>query len=318
MSIQLSDPLSWANGRRTKNNGMSRRGWLLFGALGIIWGLPYLFIRIAVREVHPALLVLIRTGGSALVLVPLAQWRGELQPVMRHWKPLVVYTLVEIGVPWFLLFSAERHLSSSLAGLLIAMVPLIAALVAWITGSDRIDRRRLAGLVVGLAGVGILVGFDVGRSDALAAISLAVVATGYALGPWILSRHLSELPGLGVMAASVAVCALCYLPFGLIALPTRTLAVSVTGSVVALTMVCTAVAFPVFFALVGEVGAMRTTVITYVNPAVAVLLGVAVLDEHFGLTTGIGFAFILAGCFLATRPVTAGADIFPLPPVAEP
>lgn len=297
---------------------MSRRGWLLFLALGVIWGLPYLLIRIAVREVSPALLVLIRTGGSALVLVPLAQWRGELQPVVRHWRPLVLYTLVEIGVPWFLLFRAERRLSSSLAGLLIAMVPLIAALVAWVTGSDRIDRTRLAGLLVGVAGVGVLVGFDVGRSDVVAALSIGVVATGYAFGPWLLSRYLTGLPGIGVMAASLAVCAAGYLPFAILNLPTRALSVSVAGSVVALTVVCTALAFPVFFALVGEVGAMRTTVITYVNPAVAVVLGVAVLDEHFGVTTGVGFLLILAGSFLATRPVAGGRDAFPVPPVAEP
>jgi drug/metabolite transporter (DMT)-like permease len=297
---------------------MSRRGWLLFLALGIIWGLPYLLIRIAVREVDPALLVLIRTGASALVLVPLAHWRGELQPVLRHWRPLVVYTMVEIGVPWFLLFRAERRLSSSLAGLLIAMVPLIAALVASISGSDRIDRTRLAGLLVGLAGVGVLVGFDVGRSDVAAALSIGVVATGYALGPWLLSRYLSGLPGIGVMAASLAVCAAAYLPVAFFNLPTRTLTASVTGSVVALTVVCTAVAFPVFFALVGEVGAMRTTVITYVNPAVAVVLGVAVLDEHFGVTTGIGFVLILAGSFLATRPVAGHSDVLTVPPVAEP
>jgi drug/metabolite transporter (DMT)-like permease len=289
----------------------------LFGALGIIWGLPYLFIRIAVREVSPTLLVLIRTGGGALVLVPLALWRGDLKPVLRQWKPLVVYTLVEIGVPWFLLFSAERHLSSSLAGLLIATVPLIAALVAWLTGTDRVDRRRFAGLLVGIAGVGVLVGFDVGRSDVGAALSIGVVATGYALGPWILSRYLADLPGIGVMAASLTVCAVGYLPLGLLELPTRMLAASVAGSVVALTLICTALAFPVFFALIGEVGAMRTTVITYVNPAVAVLLGVAVLGEHFGLTTGVGFALILIGCFMATQPATGRGTSLSVPPVAE-
>jgi len=297
---------------------MTRRGWLLFIALGVIWGLPYFFIRISVRQVSPALLVFIRTGGSSLILVPVALARKELQPVLRRWKPLVAYTLVEIGLPWFLLFSAERHLSSSLAGLLIAAVPLIAALIAIVTGTDAVDRRRLAGLVAGVAGVAVLVGFDVGRSDAWAAASMAVVATGYALGPWLLSRHLSALPGIGVMAASLVVCALVYLPFALVELPTRTLAPSVVGSVVALTVVCTALAFPVFFALVGEVGAMRTTVITYVNPAVAVLLGVAALGEHFGAGTGVGFVLILVGCFLATQQVRHRAPLLEVPPVGEP
>ena len=296
---------------------MTKRGWLLFVALGVIWGVPYLFIRIAVREVSPVLLVFIRTGGSALVLVPIALARAEFQPVLRRWKPLVVYTLVEIGVPWFLLFSAERHLSSSLAGLLIATVPLIAALLAFVTGTDRIDRRRLFGLLCGVVGVAVLVGFDVGRSNALAALSMGAVATGYALGPWILSRHLGALPGIGVMAASLTVCALGYLPFAMFELPTRTLAPSVVGSVVALTVLCTALAFPVFFALVGEIGAMRTTVITYVNPAIAVLLGVAVLGEQFGLSTGLGFVLILVGCFFATQPVSHRPALR-VPPVGEP
>ena len=297
---------------------MTRRGWILFIALGIIWGVPYLFIRVAVREVSPGLLVLIRTGGGALLLIPVAAARAELLPVLRRWRPLVVYTVVEIGVPWLLLFNAERHLSSSLAGLLIATVPLIAAVLASATRTDRIDKRRLAGLICGLAGVGVLVGFDVGRSDAWAALSVAVVASGYALGPWILSRHLATLPGIGVMAGSLTLCALVYLPVGLVALPAHPLEASVAWSVVALTLVCTAVAFPVFFALVNEVGAMRTTVITYLNPAVALLLGVAVLGEHFGVSTGVGFALIITGCYLATRPVSRQAGALRLPPVGEP
>ena len=290
----------------------------MFLVLGVIWGLPYFFIRVAVREVSPELLVLIRTGGSALVLVPVAVARNELQPVLRRWKPLVAYTLVEIGLPWYLLFNAERHLSSSLSGLLIAAVPLIAALIAIVTGSDAVDLRRLAGLLCGVAGVAVLVGFDVGRSDAWAAVSMAVVATGYAFGPWILSRYLTALPGIGVMAASLVVCAVVYLPFALIDLPSRRLAPSVVGSVAALTVLCTAIAFPIFFALVGEVGAMRTTVITYVNPAVAVLLGVAALSEPFGASTGLGFVLILVGSFLATQPVRPRAPALEVPPVGEP
>jgi drug/metabolite transporter (DMT)-like permease len=298
---------------------MTKRGWLLFGALAIIWGVPYFFIKIAVREVSPALLVLIRTGGGAALLVPLAAFRGALRPVLRAWKPLLVYSGVEIGVPWFLLFSAEQHLSSSLAGLLIATVPLMAAALAWATGSERLGPARVVGLVVGLGGVAVLVGFNVGRSSVLAALSIGVVAMGYALGPWVLSRHLGDLPGMGVVAASLGVCAIGYLPIALVELPSRPLAGSVVGSVVSLTVVCTVLAFLVFFALVGEVGPVRTTVITYVNPVVAVLLGVSALGEHFGVSTGVGFALVLVGCFLATRSTGAGQhEPLRVPPVAEP
>jgi drug/metabolite transporter (DMT)-like permease len=291
---------------------VSRRGWLLFVAMGIIWGLPYLMIKVAVREVSPALLVLMRTGGGALLLVPLAASRGALRPLLRRWRPLLAYTIAEMGIPWFLLFSAERRLSSSLSALIVAAVPLVGAVIGRVTGDDRLDRRRVFGLLVGLAGVGALVGFDVGRSDLLAALSLGGVAVGYAVGPWILSRYLSDLPAMGVVAGSLVVCAVLYAPFAALSLPSRPLSSDVVWSVVGLTLVCTAVAFVVFFALIAEVGPVRATIITYVNPAVAVLLGVSVLGERFGAGTAAGFVLIIAGCFLATRRSSVVA------PVAEP
>jgi drug/metabolite transporter (DMT)-like permease len=279
---------------------MTRRGWVLFVALGIIWGLPYLLIKVAVREISPAFLVLLRTGGGAVVLLPVAALRGELRPVLKYWRPLAAYTIVEMGVPWILLFRAEERLPSSLSGLLIAAVPLAGAILAWATGSDRLDRRRLVGLLIGFGGVALLVGFSVGHSDLWAAASLGVVVVGYALGPWIVAHHLSEAPPLGLVAASLLLCALIYTPIALFQLPHHSVRAPEIASVVALTLVCTVVAFLVFFALIGEVGAYRATIITYVNPAVAVLLGVTVLGEAFGLATGAGFVLIVIGCFFAT------------------
>jgi drug/metabolite transporter (DMT)-like permease len=149
----------------------------------VIWGLPYFLIKISVRELSPALLVLMRTGGGAALLVPLAAARGELVTVLRRWRYLLLYTFVELGVPWFLLFNAERHVSSSLSALLIATVPLFAAVVAWTSGSESLDRRRVGGLALGFGGVAVLVGFSVGRSDVWASLSLGVVGLGDALGP---------------------------------------------------------------------------------------------------------------------------------------
>ncbi len=280
---------------------------MLFLALGVIWGIPYFLIKIAVREVSPALLVFIRTGGAALLLLPLAAARGELRSVLPHWKALAAFAAVEMAVPWFLLFNAEKRLPSSLSGLLIASVPVIGAVLARVTGTDRLDRRRVTGLVLGLGGVAALVGLDVSGANLGAALSLMVVAFGYALGPWILARYLSDLPGIAVMAGALTLCALVYAPIAAFALPSRSLSGSVVASVAVLTVVCSALAFVLFFALVGEMGAMRTTVITYVNPAVAVILGVAVLGERVDAGTGLGFILILAGSFLATRPLR-GAD----------
>lgn len=301
---------------------VSRRGWILFVLLGVIWGLPYLLIRVSVREVSPAFLVFVRTAGGALLLLPFVAARGELRAVLRRWRPVLVYTVVEIGVPWFLLFDAERHLTSSLAGLLIAAVPLVGAVLAVATGTDRLDRRRAAGLLSGAAGVAALVGFDVHGSSLFAALSLGVVAVGYALGPWLLSRYLSTLPGTAVVTVSLGMCAVLYAPATAFELPSRALSASVLASMVTLTVVCTAGAFVAFFALVGEVGPMRTTVVTYVNPAVAVVLGVSVLGEPFGVGTGIGFALVLAGSFLATRPLRPArpdeGDVGAVAAVAEP
>jgi drug/metabolite transporter (DMT)-like permease len=306
---------------------MSRRGWLLFLLMGVIWGLPYLFIRIAVREVDPSLLVFIRTAGGALLLAPFVVRRDLLPTLRRHWRPLVLYTCAELAVPWLLLFNAERHLASSLAGLLVAAVPIVGAVLARLTGTDRLDRGRITGLAVGILGVAALVGFDVRGSSVWATLSLAVVAVGYALGPWILARHLTAVPTFVVVAGSLALCAVLYAPSVAFTLPTRSLSRSVIGSIVMLTVVCTAVAFVLFFALIAEVGPLRATVITYINPAVAVVLGVGVLGEHFGAGTGIGFVLILAGSYLATRPSKIGEsptgeqvrrEPAPAPTVAEP
>lgn len=279
---------------------MSRRGWVLFLAMGVIWGLPYLLIKVSVREIPPPLLVEIRTGGTALLLLPVAAWRGELVPVLRRWRAVLAFSVAETAVPWFFLFSAEEKLSSSLSGLLVAAVPLVGAVLGRLTGADRLDRRRLFGLLVGLAGVAALVGFDVGRSDMWAAASMGVVAVGYAVGPQVLTRYLTDCSGLGVISLALAMCAVIYAPISAFNLPAKPLTGSVILSVLGLTVLCTAVAFIVFFALISEVGPVRSVLITYLNPAIAVLLGVSVLGERFGLGTATGFVLIVIGCLLAT------------------
>lgn len=284
---------------------MTRRGWAYFVAVGVIWGLPYLLIRVSVREISPPLLVFIRTGGASLVLVPLAAARGALVPAIRHWRAVLMYTVAELAVPWVFLFSAERRLPSSLSGLLVAAVPLVAAVLAWLTGSDRVDLRRMTGLVIGIAGVGVLVGFSVAGSQLLSVLSIGAVVVGYALGPWIVDHRLRGVPPMGVIAWSVLLCAVGYAPAAFLELPSKPLSASVIESAVGLTVVCTIIAFLCFFALIAEVGAMRATLVTYVNPAVAVVLGVAALGEPFGAATVVGFVLILGGCYLASRPATS-------------
>ena len=281
---------------------MTRRGSLLFAAMCVIWGIPYLLIRVAVKEIEPSVLVFARTAISALLLVPIAAARGELRPLVARWRWLLVFTVVEIGVPWFLLSDAETHLTSSLTGLLIAAVPLVAVVVVRYTGDrERLDSRRLAGLLLGIAGVGALVGLDLGHVNPVALVEVGLVAVGYALGPIVLSRHLSDAPSIGVVAASLLLCAIVWTPAAAVQWPSSVPSGRVLASVVALAVVCTALAFLVFFALIAEVGPVRSTVITYVNPAVAAVLGVALLGEPFTLGMGVGFALVLSGSVLATR-----------------
>lgn len=279
---------------------MSRRGWVLFVAMSLIWGIPYLFIKIAVAELTPATLVLARTAIAAVLLVPVAVHRHELAPLIRHWRPLLAYTVVELCIPWYLLAVAEQTLSSSLTGLLLATVPLVSAVLVVAGGQERLGGRRVVGLLIGFAGVAMLVGLDVGTANLAAVGAIAVVAVCYAVGPFILTRQLAGQSELGVVAASLLISALVYLPFGVVQAPPALPSTPTVLAVLALGTICTAAAFLVFFRLIAEVGPARATVITYVNPAVALALGVAVLHEPLTLAMGLGFALILIGSVLGT------------------
>ncbi|MGA7362971.1 MAG: EamA family transporter [Candidatus Dormiibacterota bacterium] len=281
---------------------MSRRGWVLFGAMCVIWGIPYLLIKVAVRHLAPADLVFARTAIGTVLLLPIALGRGQIRPLLAKWRPLLVYSLVEIAIAWLLLSDAETRISSSLSGLLVAAVPLVGVAIVWASGTqDRLTGARLLGLLMGVAGVGAVLGFDLGHITVGSMLEMAVVVCCYAAGPQILARRLSDLPSLGVVSGSLVICTVLYAPVAIAERPTHMPSLTVILAVLALGVVCTAVAFLVFFALIAEVGAVRATVITYINPAVAVALGVALLHEHFTFAIGFGFALVLGGSILATR-----------------
>jgi drug/metabolite transporter (DMT)-like permease len=277
---------------------------MMFAALCLVWGIPYLLIKVAVRDLSPASLVFLRTAIGAALLLPVMFRNGNFRALLPRWRPIVAFTVIEMAIPWLLLSDAERRVTSSLAGLLMASVPLVGAILSRVIGGhEPIGTRRALGLGVGLAGVVALVGLDLGHGDAVAIAELAVVAFGYALAPIIASRFLTDLPTLDVVAASLGFCALAYAPFGIAQLPSALPPLDVIASVAVLGVVCTALAFLLFFRLIAEVGPVRATVITYVNPAVAVAAGVAVLGEPFTVGTGVGFVLILAGSWLATGAV---------------
>lgn len=283
---------------------MTRRGVLLFAGLGLAWGIPYLFIKIAVGELEPAMVVLSRAGLAAILLMPLALFRREVGPVLRRWRPMLVYTVVEIILPWYFLSTAEERLPSSTAGLLLAAVPLAGVAVAFAMGRpERLSGLNWAGIAIGMLGVAALVGLDVGGSDLIAVAQMAVVVVGYALGPAVLARWMSDLPGIGVVAVSLAGTAIAYVPFVLLtgAWPSAWPSGQAILAIVVLAVVCSALAFVLMVSLVSEIGPVKATAITYVNPAVAIIAGVLVLGEQVTVWTIVGFVLVLGGSYFVTR-----------------
>src|SRR5579864_4661063 len=179
---------------------MTRRGFLLFAAMCVIWGIPYLLIRVAVAEISPATLVFVRTGVGALILLPLVFTRGGLRPIGKRWPALIAFAGVEVAGPWFFLFSAEQHITSALAGLLISAVPLVSVVIAVLLGNrENLALASMSGLLLGLVGVALIVGFDVRASGAGPLVAMALVVVGYSLGPAILSRYLTGVPSVTVI-----------------------------------------------------------------------------------------------------------------------
>ncbi len=281
---------------------MSRRGWALFISLGVIWGLPYLLIKVGVESLSPFVVVFARVFIGAAILLPIAFFTGQLSKLKGHWRWVFIFAIVEMTFTFLALTWAEQRISSSLAALLISTVPLTAAIIARAMGLDsRLSGMRLVGLGVGFAGVAALVGLDVSGGDLLSVAAISITVLGYALGPIIVDRKLSSAPSVAVIAASLTINALIYAPFAWLTWPTEPVPAIAWWSIVALGAVCTAGAFIIFFALIAEVGPARTTVITYVNPGVAVILGVLILGEPLTPGIVIGFPLVLAGSFLATR-----------------
>ncbi|MGY1622145.1 DMT family transporter [Geodermatophilus sp. SYSU D00965] len=289
--------------QRGTQGAMSRRGWALFLAMSVIWGVPYLLIKVAVEEVPPVVVVAVRCLLGAAVLLPWTIARGQVRPALRHWKALLLFTVLEMAGPWLLLSYAEQTLSSSLTGLLVAGVPFVAAVAGRLAGEeDRLTPVRLAGMGLGVVGIAVLLGLDVEGIALLPLLAVALVVVGYATGPLVVSRALPEVPGVAASAIALTVTAVVYLP---VAAPHLDEAVRAPApalfSLVTLGVLCTAVALAMFFALIREVGPQRALVITFLNPAVAVLLGVLLLDEPFTLGLAVGLPLVVAGCVLATR-----------------
>jgi drug/metabolite transporter (DMT)-like permease len=281
---------------------MSRRAWVLFIALSVIWGLPYLLIKLAVTDFSPAQIVFIRTLLAAMILLPLVLKQRSIFKLRGAWPWVLAFAVIEISGPFWLIGAAEERVSSSLAAIMIATVPMIGAFAAWVLRiDDRVTPLRLLGLIIGFMGVGVLVGFDVRGGSWIAIVQLLLAAIGYALAPIIIAVKLSKVPSEAVIAVALTFNAIAFAPFALTQIDDRDISPQSWVSVIVLGLLCTAIAFILLFRLIAEVGPSRTVVITYLNPVVAVILGVVFLSEPLTLGLIIGFPMVLLGSILATR-----------------
>jgi drug/metabolite transporter (DMT)-like permease len=287
---------------------MSRRGWVLFLAMAVIWGLPYLLIRVAVRQLEPGVLVFLRTAPVAVLLTPIVWRQGQFPAVWRNIKWIIIFGVIEFGIPWFLMSTAEEHITSSLASLLVCCVPLLAVLGQRIRRiEDRITPRRYVGLAVGAAGVAFLVGLDLGGGSITWIVFMLLVCVGYTIGPAILATKLKDVAGPAIVMGATTVVSLAWMPWALTHWP-HTVSTETWECVAVLSLVCTAAAFLVFFELVKEVGPSRSVIVTYFNTAIAVALGIIGLHEPLTVGIMVGFPLVIAGCVIATsapRPAVA-------------
>lgn len=290
---------------------MTKRGWLLFSAMAVIWGVPYFLIRVAVKQLEPPVVVFGRTSLAAIVLLVLAGRSGAIRPALRRWRPVLIFALMEMALPWILLTTAEQHLASGLTALIVASVPIVGTIAAFALGDRNALRMvRIIGIALGLSGVALLVGRDLTSDHAppwWSVVEVLIVVVCYATAPFLADRRLADVPSLGVIAVSLSIVSLIYLPIAATSLPAHAPRINSVLAVLGLAFVCTGLAFVVFFRLIDEVGPARAGLITFANPVVAVALGAVFLDELITVATVVGFLLVIAGCWLATRPPPVNA-----------
>jgi drug/metabolite transporter (DMT)-like permease len=283
---------------------MSRRAWAAFAAMSLIWGVPYLFIKVAVDDgLSPAFVSFARVAIGAVVLLALGWRAGVLGQVRGRWKWVAVFAVVELALPFPLIAAGEQYVSSSLTAILIACVPLFVALLAIrVDAAERATGLRALGLATGFAGVVALVGIDVaGNADELLGAALILVSTlGYATGPMVLKRKLPDVDGRALNGAALLIASVLLVIPAAVSAPSEMPSGDALLALAALGFVCTALALVVFTVLIVEAGPGRAIVITYINPIVAVAAGVLVLNETVGIGAAIGLVLILAGSWLST------------------
>jgi drug/metabolite transporter (DMT)-like permease len=283
---------------------VNARGWGLFAAVSLLWGIPYLLIKVAIEDgMTPGFLAWVRCAIGSAAVLPFALASGAMRGLLPRWRLMSGFALIQVVLPWPLIAFGEQRISSSLTAILIGSMPLLVALFALrFDPEERPGRLQLAGLLMGMAGVVALVGIDVGghAAELLGAICVLLAALGYAAGPVIVKLNLPDAEPLGIATVSLMLAAVMLAPVAAFSVPAEVPALDGILAILVLSIACSAVAFIFFFALVREVGPSRAAVTTYVNPVVAVTVGVLVLDESIGAGTVAAMGLILLGSWIAT------------------
>ena len=290
---------------------MSRRNLVLFILVGFLWGIPYLFIRVAVDPetgFSPAIVVFMRVFIGALILLPIAIYDKSFFIAIKGWKYIAVYALFEMVIPWILIGTAEQSISSGLAGLLVASVPIFSTIITSLHGDKSVwHPRRLFGMGVGFLGVFLLVGIEsfTGSSNPISILMMLGASIGYAYAVIFISRKLPGVSGVAINGIAMAMTAIFYSPALLLLWPDRAIGTTAIYSVIALGVFSTGIAFAVFFTVMAEIGPARASLVTYMNTAFAVVLGVIILSEPLTIGIIVGLPLVLVGSYLASRTVNA-------------
>lgn len=291
---------------------MTVRTWILFAVLCVFWGIPYFFIKLALVDISPVCVAWGRITLGAIVLLAVAWHRGALRPALKHKGAIIAFAIAELVIPFSLISVAEQWLTSSMTGVLVATVPLTVVIIAPLFGVHEVmSVRRLIGLIVGLLGVIVLLGFDsiTGTAQWVAVGCLVLAIIGYAAGPLIVQRHLAGVDEIGALAVSLGVASVVLLPVAVLTMPHTIPSALSLASIGVLGLVSTASALLLYFYVIHAAGAARASVVAYISPAIAAVLGVVVLHEHFGVGIAVGLALILFGSALGSSGAERRADL---------
>lgn len=287
---------------------MSRKGWALFALIGLLWGVPYLFLKVAVDELSTAMIVFSRLAIGAALLLPLAIREGALRRLREFWPYLALYAVLEMVIPWSLITSAQRDLSSGVVALLVSTVPIWATLFAHQSGdSTAAHRIRIFGIAIGLVGIALIVGIESWSdfANALSLLQVLIASVSYAWAVNMVTRKVSGLSGISINGIALAIAAVVFAPFAFASRPTEPVSLQAILATIGLGILCTGLAFWIFFIVLDEIGPARASLVVYPNTAVAVVLGVAVLGEPLTLAIAIGLPLVLFGSYLASRKPSA-------------